>query len=241
MSSPTTSPPPYNPSLCTYSNIKLLLSKHPTSSEMCKQIAQGICNGPHHYFNTYKLYFCYLNENKGLYILISTFLLFITFFSLNYIRRNFYTIPVLNFRKILGISDFMSEAILVPLSFGIVPIFIRIHGSYKDLDLSFNYGATVGTMLTLSCFVIGICSVVLKLSRKVDKGRFLLDMVFIGIGCFMLFVVGAKREVEWIDAVVMIGLWIVYLFMVFWKGLVDKSKFSILEIFSYFFSFLNFS
>lgn len=224
MSAKPTPIPPYNPNLCTYSNLKTLMSKYKTSEEMCKFVANGICNGPHHYLNTYKLYFCYLSENKGLFILITVISIILLFLSLNYIRRSYYARPVLNFRKVLGISDFMSEVVLVPLAFGIVPLAIRLQGAYKDVDLSFNMAATLGSMLTLSTFVIAVCAIVLKLSRKVDKGKLLIDVIFIVISCVLIFVVGLKREVQWIDALILIGFWFVYVFMVFSKGVAERSK-----------------
>lgn len=231
MTTPQDQIPPYNAQLCTFSSLKTLMEKYKTAEQMCKFVANGICNGPHHYLNMYKLYFCYLNEHKGTFILLTTILAIFLFFSLNYIRRAYFARPILNLRKVLGISDTMAEVILVPFAFGIVPLFMRLQGAYKDVSYSFNMAGTLGSMLTLTAFVIGICSIVLKISRKVDQKKVMIDLVFILVCCFLIFLIGLKREVEWMDGIVLVGLWIVYLFIIFWKGIVDKSNSLFINLF----------
>jgi len=214
----------YDPKKCTYENI-VRISAGKSVNQMCEIVAKGICNGPHHYINMFKVYYCWLGGHRGAYIAIAALVTIFTFLWLNYIRRTYYTRPIYKFRTTLGLSDHMAEAVLVPLAYGIVPLIVRFQGAHKNMSFSFNMAATLGSMFTLTAFVIAVCAIVLKISKKADQGKILINLLFIVIGCVLMLLIGIKREVTWVDGVVFIALWIFYLLMQFMKGYIDRSKF----------------
>lgn len=214
----------YDPLKCTYTGIQEQLKTIKTSQEACNAIANGICNSPHHFINVYKIYFCYLDQKKIAFLAIAIVSILFLFLWLNFVRRSFFSRPVYKLRKRLGISDFMAEATLVPLSFGIVSIAIRLNAAYKDVDFVFNVSSTVGSMFTLTTFLIATCAIVLRVSSAVDKGKALIDLIFIIVAVCLIFLVGIKQQAHWVDSVVLISLWVVYLAMVWWRGITESSK-----------------
>lgn len=209
----------YSRDQCTYRNIQEQLKK----ANGCSNIANGICNSPHHFVNVYKIY-CQFRQNNTIYMVTGMVGILFLLLWLNYIRRSFFTRPVHKLRKRLGISDFMAEATLLPLSFGVVPMAIQLNASYKDVDFVFNASSTIGSMFTLASFVIATCAIVLRVSRRMDKGRILIDLIFIIATIGLIFMIGLKEKAEWVDSIMLITLWVVYLAMSWWRGVTDSGK-----------------
>lgn len=200
---------------------------------MCDEVAKGICNGPHHYFNMFRLHYCFFSGSKFKYLLLASLITIVTFLWINYVRRTYYVRPLIKLRKKLNLSSTISETVLIPLAYAIGPVIVSIQGATKDMEFSFALSSTLGTVLNLSGFIIGICSVVLKLSRKYDPGKIALNLVFIVIAMILMLILGFKRSVDWIDGLIFLGAWLAYVKFMFlnamtsgkvFAALVDKSR-----------------
>ena len=93
------------------------------------------------------------------------------FLWINYVRRTYYVRPLIKLRKKLNLSSTIAETVLIPLAYAIGPVIVSVQGATKDMEFSFALSSTLGTVLNLSGFIIGICAVVLRLSKKYDPGK----------------------------------------------------------------------
>ncbi len=213
----STNPPTYNAKLCVYSHLASL-EKIKSMAQMCTEVANGICNGPHHYFNMFKIHYCFFKGSTAAYISLVILISIISFLWLNYVRRSFYARPIFKLREKLGINGNLAEAITVPLAFGIVPLMVSIQGAHKNTDFSFALGTSLGSMLTLSCFVIGVCAVVLKISKPGDSAKITINLLFTVSACILMVILGFKKSVDLIDGVVFLGAYLVYLAFLYLNG-----------------------
>lgn len=162
--------------------------------------------------------------SKGAYIGLVILISVICFLWLNYVRRSYFVRPIFKLRRALGINGNLAEAILVPIAYGIVPLIVRIQGAHKNMEFSFNLSASLGSMFTLCGFVIGVCAVVLKISKPVNASKVMINLLFILISVALMIILGLKREVDLIDGFVFLGAWFVYLAFLYLNGY-KKGKF----------------
>ena len=208
----------YNPKLCNYSHLSTL-AKTKSSAQMCAEVANGICDGPHHYFNMFKVHYCMFGGSKGAYIGLVILISVICFLWLNYVRRSYFVRPIYKLRRALSMNSNMAEAILIPIAYGIVPLIVRIQGAHKNMSFSFNMSASLGSMFTLCGFVIGVCAVVLKVSRPVNAAKVSINLLFIVISVLLMLILGLKREADLIDGIVFVGAWVVYITFLYLNGI----------------------
>lgn len=123
--------------------------------------------------------------------------------------------PLIKLRKKLNLSSTIAETVLIPLAYAIGPVIVSVQGATKDMEFSFALSSTLGTVLNLSGFIIGICAVVLRLSKKYDPGKIVLNLVFIFIAMVLMLILGFKRSVDWVDGLVFLGAWLAYVKFMF--------------------------
>lgn len=115
----------------------------------------------------------------------------------------------------MKLNGTIAEALLLPLAYGVVPLIVRLQGAHKNMTFSFNLSASLGSMFTLCAFVIGLCAVVLKVSKPVSAGKVTLNLIFILIAASLMLIIGLKKEADFIDGCVFIGAWLVYIAFLF--------------------------
>ena len=181
---------------------------------MCQEVANGVCNGPHHYFNMFKLHYCTFGGSKFLFISVVILITMVCFLWLNYVRRSYYVRPIMKLRNKLGLNGQFSEAILVPLAYGIVPLIIRIQGAQKNIDFNFNLSASLGSMFTLGAFIIGLSAVLIKVSKTMDSTKITINLLFTVVALALMMLLGLKKEADYIDGVIFVGAWVAYLLFI---------------------------
>lgn len=192
---------------CSYAAIQ----KSPeTMAQKCQTVAHGVCQPSNNYLNLYSLYYCHMGGSNWLYIAFTIVAVIWLLTMLNYIRRTFFVPPLMKLRKTLGISSNMTEKIILPLSFGIVPFIVRVQGAYQNLDFEFNLGATLGGMFAILGFSFGVCSLVIGRSKKVKQGMLNFDVVFGLVACGIIWSFANSKFIHLWHGVIMIGVWIVY-------------------------------
>src|SRR3990167_8434162 len=117
-----------------------------TAQEACLKIGLDMC-ATGHYLNMYETYYCRLQQSKALYIFFEVAAFAYLLVTLNYIRRTYYIQHIQKLRRILKLPDFVAESILLPVSYGVVPIFIRILASINRLAFSFHTGANIAKQI----------------------------------------------------------------------------------------------
>ena len=196
---------------------------------MCEVIAHGVCKADDHYFNFFDLYYCKLGGSSVYYVALTLPFLVILFLWMNYIRRQFLVKPILKLRRTLDIPDYVSEAFLVPLSFGMVPLLVRIQAAQKNLDFSFSLGASLGGLWTVLGFMIGICSMILRISKRVQVSSIILNMIFIMISILLQAYIGFSTKITPIKSSAFLITYVLYLIIFFFKSYRDRQgKFLIL-------------
>jgi Ca2+/Na+ antiporter len=156
--------------------------------------------------------------SKGAYIGLVITISVICFLWLNYVRRSYFVRPIFKLRRKLGINGNIAEALLIPMAYGVVPLIVRLQGAHKNMDFGFNLGASLGSMFTLSAFVVGVCAVVLKVSKPANVAKVSINLLFILIAVSLMLILGLKKEVDLIDGLVFIGAWFVYLAFLYLNG-----------------------
>lgn len=127
--------------------------------------------------------------------------------------------PLIKLRKRLSLSSTISETVLIPLAFAIGPVIVTIQGATKNMEFSFALSSALGTVLNLSGFIIGICAVVLRISKKYDSGKIILNLLFVVIAMILMLILGFKRSVDWVDGLIFLGAWIAYVKFMFLNSL----------------------
>lgn len=222
---------------CTY---EFISSSQLNDKELCQTLAKGYCDTKLHYANFFSIYYCKLQKNMPLYLLITIPALLLIFLWTNYIRRQFLARPILKLRKSLGLPGYVSEVFLVPIAFGIVPIFVRLQGAQKNLDFSFNLGATLGGLWTIMGFVVGICAMILRISKRYDLIVVTLSHLFVAAWLLIIQYIGHDKKIGWEYAALLIGLYFVYfgIFCFRQRSIIKSKNFKfLLNIFFAFFSF----
>lgn len=191
-------------------NFNYLSSLNFTTTEACEKIGKGICSSGR-YVNMYKWYYCTLEQNDYLYFLFMVVFFLLMMYYLNFIRRQYYIQHIQNLRKILRLPDFLSESILVPVSYGIVPIFIRILSSFHKIDFSFQVGANIGACFNLITLFTGVCAMKIGISSTVNMPVFILNMVFVLLGNLLHFPLGSRKVLNYFDSSCYFILFALYL------------------------------
>jgi len=127
--------------------------------------------------------------------------------------------PLIKLRKRLSLSSTISETVLIPLAYAIGPVIVTIQGATKNMEFSFALSSALGTVLNLSGFIIGICAVVLRISKKYDSGKIILNLLFVVIAMILMLILGFKRSVDWVDGLIFLGAWIAYVKFMFLNSL----------------------
>ena len=177
---------------------------------MCEEVGKGMCSHGH-YFNMFKMYYCYLNQSRSLYYIFVFVFFTYMMLSLNFIRRTYFIQHIQRLRKIMSLPDFVAESILVPVSYGIVPIFIRILSSVNKVDFSFQTGSNIGACFNLTTLFTGVCAMKIGMSPKIDLPMFKLNMIFVFIGNLLHLPLGSRKVVNHIDALLYFGMFGVYM------------------------------
>lgn len=193
---------------CSYTVIQ---NSPETMEQKCQTVAHGICEPTDNYLNFYTVYYCFMGGNNALYLTFTGIAVVWLLVMLNYIRRTFFVPPLMKLRKTLGISSSMTEKIILPFSFGIVPFIVRVQGSYQNLSFNFNMGATLGGMFSLSAFAFGMCSLVIGRSKRVPNKIFTFDIFYSILACVLFFVIGSSGKVHLWHGIMMIGIWLMYI------------------------------
>jgi len=208
---------------CTYESIN---NSPETKLQKCETVAKGVCNFPGHYINFFKIYYCKFEGSDPVYI---TFCIVATIWLLlmmNFIRRSFYVSPLFQLRKLLGVNGRMAEITIVPFAYGIVPFIVRGQAAWHNIPYKFNIAASLGGMFALTAFVIGISSLVIGKSKKVNKVYFVIDVIFGILACVLYGLICAEERVSLIQGVVFVMLWMLYLLInFFFEKKVPMSKF----------------
>ena len=192
-----------------------------TNVEKCERIAKDICSSGT-FFNMYHLYFCQLEGKTFWYLCIAVFFFLYMLINLNYIRRIYYIQHIQKLRIMLRLPDFIVESILVPISYGVLPIFIRILACFHQIDFSFHTGANIGAGFALITLFTGICSVRIGVSPKIDIPTFHLNMASIFLGNLLHIPLGSRKVINTLDGYFYLALFVVY--MVFRYFLAQRSN-----------------
>lgn len=192
---------------CTYQFLK---AANITQDDACEKIGRGIC-AKEHYFNMYEAYYCNMGQSAALYFLYIAIFFSYMMVNLNYIRRTYYIQHIQRVRHILNFPQWLTESVLVPLSYGVIPIFIRILASIKKLDFTFQSGANIGACFNLITLFTGLCAMKIGLSPKVDMQMFVLNMIFVFIGSLMHLPLGSRKVVNDFDAILYLLIFGIYL------------------------------
>lgn len=193
---------------CNYNYLQYLKNQN---TDMCIEVSKGICNSYEHYLSFLQFYYCYLNESEPRFIYFTILVIVVTLTSLNYLRQQYLVSPILKLRKKLSISNFLSEPLLLPIIYGIVPLTVRVQGAYKNLALTYSLGISLGTMFAISTLMIGLASMVVGQTAKIDKKLFWINTLLVLLSLSIFFVFGLAGSVRFVDGCILIGAWIFYL------------------------------
>lgn len=114
-------------------------------------------------------------------------------------------------RHLLGFSSLFSEAIIVPLVYGVIPLVVRIQGGMKALSYSYNAGITMGTMFAISTLVIGLAALVSKNTKKIRPSLFYINLAFILTSVVIIVSTGIRGYATNTEGVFMMIIWLVYI------------------------------
>lgn len=187
-----------------------LSSLNLNKEQACEQIGKGICSSGR-YVNMYKVYYCTLEQQSFLYFFFMVVFFVYMMFNLNFIRRQYYIQRIQNLRRILHLPEFVTESILVPLSYGVVPIFIRILSSIHKIDFGFQMGANIGTIFNLITFFTGVCAMRIGTSPPVDMRMFILNGIFVTLGNLLHLPLGSRKVLNLFDAACYFILFALYM------------------------------
>ena len=190
--------------------------------DRCEKIGKQLCAG-HHYFNMYKVYYCHLAESRVQYMIFVFVFFAYMMINLNYIRRTYFIQHIQRLRRSLGLPDFVVESILVPVSYGVVPIIIRVIASYEEVNFHFQTGANIGACFALITLFTGLCVLKIGEPSLVDMEMFCLNTVFIILGNLLHLPLGFRKVINYIDSCTYIFIFCVY--MVFRFYLSRKRQF----------------
>jgi hypothetical protein len=194
---------------CNYEKLTQLMAQV-APHDRCERIGKSLCASGH-YFNMYKVYYCHLAESKWTYMLFVFVFFAYMMLNLNYIRRTYFIQHIQGLRKSLHLPDFVAESILLPVSYGIVPIFIRIIASYTQVDFHFQTGANLGACFALITLFTGMCAMKIGVSPPVDMEMFFLNTTFVILGNLLHLPLGFRKVVNRIDGIFYLILFSVYM------------------------------
>ena len=197
---------------CSYAYLSTL---DYSPAEACKIIGKGLCSQGK-YFNMYRWYYCSLNQTPSVYFLVVALFFIFMMYNLNYIRRVYYIQHIQSLRKLLKLPDFITESILVPVSYGVVPIFIRILASTYKLEFYFHTGANSGACFNLITLFTGVCAMKIGLSPPVNMRLYVLNVFFVFLGNLMHLPLGSRKVINYFDSIVYFCLFGMYLLARFW-------------------------
>ena len=196
---------------CTYEFIK---KQKIDTADLCNKVAHGFCSHHGHYFNLFHLHYCTLKGSKPLFLVVISALACAVLLAMNFVRKSYFVKPVLKMRKKLGLTSTLAEAVLIPIAFGIGPLFMRIQAGYQDITPSMNFGASLGTMFFILTLVIGSASIWVRRSSPVRMKPFFVNLVFSVAGLVVYCGIGLTDEVATLDGVTLIILWLMYLVVI---------------------------
>ncbi len=194
---------------CNYDKLTQLMAQI-APQDRCERIGKTLCASGH-YFNMYKVYYCHLSESKWTYMLFVISFFAYMMLNLNYIRRTYFIQHIQGLRKTLQLPDFVAESILLPVSYGIVPIFIRIIASYTQVDFHFQTGANLGACFALITLFTGMCAMKIGVSPPVDMQMFFLNTSFVILGNLLHLPLGFRKVVNRIDGIFYLILFSLYM------------------------------
>lgn len=197
--------PPMN---CTYSELNRL--KIPIE-EKCQQIAKGICKEKYSIINPYELYYCQLNESDTFFIISSSLALVLLYISSNYIRRRYFSPPLLSLRRVLGVSGSMAELVIIPIASGMVSLSFRIQAVLLNSPLELHFCDSLGSILYLTCVNLGVASFLLKKSKILNPRKLVFDLIYSSIPCLLYTLVSLGKSISLFVGVFISGIWIFYL------------------------------
>lgn len=181
-----------------------------TKAEACEQIGKGICSSGR-YVNMYKVYYCMLEQQNSAYFFFMVVFFLYMMFNLNFIRRQYYIQRIQSLRSLLHLPEFVTESLLVPVSYGIVPIFIRILSSIHKIDFGFHMGANIGTIFNLITLFTGVCSMRIGKSPPVNMPMFMLNGTFVLLGNLLHLPLGSRKVLNVFDSACYFVLFIIYM------------------------------
>lgn len=181
-----------------------------TAQEACLKIGLDMC-ATGHYLNMYETYYCRLQQSKALYIFFAVAAFAYLLVTLNYIRRTYYIQHIQKLRRILKLPDFVAESILLPVSYGVVPIFIRILASINRLAFSFHTGANIGACFNLITLFTGLCALNIDNPPKVDMQMFTLNAVFVILGNLLHIPLGIRKVINMLDSMLYFLIFFLYM------------------------------
>jgi Ca2+/Na+ antiporter len=194
---------------CNFDKLTQLMAQM-APQDRCERIGKTLCASGH-YFNMYKVYYCHLSESKWTYMLFVFAFFAYMMLNLNYIRRTYFIQHIQALRKSLHLPDFVAESILLPVSYGVVPIFIRIIASYTQVDFHFQTGANLGACLALITLFTGMCAMKIGVSPPVDMEMFFLNTTFVILGNLLHLPLGFRKVVNRIDGILYLLLFSIYM------------------------------
>ena len=201
--------PSFNRTLCTYTNIQILLkNKNMTKMERCQHIGQGICNNPSLFINPFSLYFCHTNESKYILYGISLASIFVILLAMDQIRKKYILRPIMKIRRFTGIRESIVEYVIIPFAQGMTPLVLRLQASLQGVNFDFQVGGALGGMLALNCFGLGLCAIALGYSRKTDTGKFGVSFCSMMVGLILIASMCLDQEVNMTHGFIFLGLWL---------------------------------
>lgn len=197
---------------CTYA---FLSQNKGAAAELCKGFALKNCGSSFQYVNFFKIYYCNLGGQPFLLLAVIILVGGLTMLTMDYLRKAYLLRPLLRLRRATGISDNMAEALLIPLAFGIGPLCLRMQAGLRNLEPSFNFGASLASTYLLITLVMGMSAIWIGTSHRTSRSMLLIDFTFIVLAVCLYFGMGMLKSVIWLDGVVLTIIWLLYLLFVY--------------------------
>ena len=200
---------------CTSIKINSLLNYE----EKCQFISQ---NCPYNYINFYYIYYCLLKSSLLPSIITFLIILIILFFILSSTSDIFLSTAMVKLIETYKINQNVAAVTLIAFGNCAPDIISSLVASEND-NISFSIGSIIGSGMFITSFVLGL--VVFKGKEiMVNSLMFNRDLILYIISLGVIIVIGIKKNINLLDSLGLIAIYIVNVLLAFFQGKKDSNK-----------------
>ena len=201
-----------------------LIKIHRSEEFLCNQAAKHLCLNNFDQFNFYDFYWCQIDGNLPILLLVYAMAIFIIFRYTNITVDEFVAEGITKISESLGFSESLAAATLLAFANGAGDVITAIVASGQEGGVSYNIGALYGAGLFVCSITIVICIFISKEPIVYDSMIIYRDIGIYILSTIVTALLAWYGYLTWWSSCLLLGLYVLLVLIVIITEQIEKRR-----------------